>query len=372
MNRRLVIVLVICLVLFGGIFGFKAFVNRMMTQAFDNMPQPPATVSSTEVRRDTWANDLAAVGTLRAVAETQVTTEAAGIVDRIEFESGDEVASGAVLVTLVTSTDRAQLAALEAQQRLADQDLDRVRQLYERRVASKSDLDRADAQAASAKATAEEQRAKIAQKIIRSPFAGELGIRNVDIGQYLSPGTPVVTLTALDRIYVDFTLPQQYLPSIEQGQDVVVTLEAFGDRRFLGKVSAIEPQVDVSTRNFTVRATLANEDHALKPGMFARVAIGLGKEEEVLVVPQTAVSYNPYGDSVWIITEAAGGGGLSAQRRVVRTGRRQGDLVAILEGVEVGEQIATSGLLKLRNGVTVMINNEVQPSAELAPNPPNS
>lgn len=371
MNRRLLIVLAVCLVLFGGIFGFKAFVNRMMTQAFDNMPQPPATVSSTKVRRETWTDDLSAVGTLRAFEGTEVTTEASGIVDRIEFESGDQIKSGDVLVRLVTSTDRAQLAALQAQQRLAEQDLARVQQLYERHVASKSDLDRADAQAASAKANVDEQSAKIAQKVIRAPFSGELGIRKVDIGQYLSPGAPVVTLTALDRIYVDFTMPQQYLADIEEGQPVAVTLEAFGERRFAGKVSAIEPQVDASTRNFMVRATLENEDHALKPGMFARVEIGLGRSTDVLVIPQTAVSFNPYGDSVWTIVEAEGGG-LTAKRRVVRTGRRQGDLVAILDGLEVGEEIATSGLLKLRNGVTVMINNEVQPEAELAPKPPNS
>jgi membrane fusion protein (multidrug efflux system) len=372
MNRRLFIVLGICLVLFGGIFGFKAFVNRMMTRAFDNMPQPPATVSATEVRRETWADDLMAVGTLRAVAGTDVTTEASGIVDGIEFESGDQVAAGAVLVTLVTSTDRAQLAALEAQQRLAEQELERVQQLYERRVSSKSDLDRADAQAASAKANVEAQRAKVEQKVIRAPFAGVLGIRKVDIGQYLSAGNPIVTLTALDRIYVDFTLPQQHLADVAEGQAVDVILEAFGDRRFVGQITAIEPQVDVATRNFTARATLVNDDHELRPGMFARVEIALGNPEDVIVVPQTAVSFNPYGDSVWIITEAAEGGGLTAQRRVVRTGRRQGDLVAIADGVDVGEQVATSGLLKLRNGSTVIINNDVQPSAELAPTPPNS
>jgi membrane fusion protein, multidrug efflux system len=373
MNRRMLIVLSVCLVLFGGIFGFKAFVSRMMTQAFDNMPQPPATVSATTVRQESWPSDLAAVGTLRAVAETDVTTEASGIVERIEFQSGDPVAAGAVLVTLDSSTDRAQLSALEAQERLAEQELERIKQLYERRVSSKADLDSSDAQAASARANVEAQRARIAQKVIRAPFAGVLGIRKIDLGQYLSPGTPIVTLQALDEIYVDFRLPQQLLGQVQEGQHVNVMIEAFGDQSFGGVIAAIEAKVDVSTRNFLTRATLANAEHMLKPGMFARIEISLGAAQDVLVVPQTAVSYNPYGDSVWVIQEAEGGSsGLIAQRRVVKTGRRRGDLVDVTQGLSAGEQVATSGLLKLRNGVTVLINNDVQPSADLAPTPPNS
>jgi membrane fusion protein (multidrug efflux system) len=371
-NRRMVIMLVATGALFGGIFGFKAFVNRMIGQAFDTMPIPPATVSTALARQEVWPQRLEAVGSLRAVAGTEVTSEAAGIVADIGFDSGHEVERGDVLLRLDSSTDEAQLAALEAQELLARQDLERIQQLYERRAVARSDLDRAAAQAGSASANVRAQRARIAQKIVRAPFSGVLGIRRVDIGQYLAPGTPMVTLQALDPIFVDFRLPQQLSGSIREGLAVGVLVEAFGGQRFEGQVSALEPLVDESTRNFLVRATVANSDRLLRPGMFARIEISLGVDESVIVVPQTAVSYNPYGDSVWIIAAAAEGGGWVAQRRVVTTGRRQGDLVAVTEGLAVGEQVATSGLLKLRNDLPVLINNGVQPAADREPTPPNS
>lgn len=372
MNKRMLVMLVACAILFGGIFGFKWFGSRMMNQFFDTMPVPPVTVSTAAARAETWPLSLDAVGTLAAVRGTDVTTEASGIVDSIRFESGQSVPAGAALLTLDRSTDQAELEALEADAALAQQQLDRARNLAARDAIAKSELDRSAAEAAAAAANVEAQRARIAQKVIRAPFAGRLGIRRVDLGQHLSPGTPIVSLQSLDPIYVDFRLPQQHVGRIREGLPITIDIDAFAGRSFKGRVTAVAPLVDMSTRNFEAQATLANDGRVLRPGMFAAVRIDLGQSEETVVVPQTAISYNPYGDSVWVIKARTGEALAQAERRVVEVGRRQGDLVQILEGLEAGEQIATSGLLKLRSGVPVMVDNTVQPSADRAPEPPNS
>jgi membrane fusion protein (multidrug efflux system) len=377
MNGRMMLMLAACGVLFGGIFGFKWFGNRMMNQFFDSAPVPAVTVSTTPARTDTWELTLAAVGTLRAVRGTDVTTEASGIIDSIQFDSGDNVAAGAILLTLDRSTNLAELQALEAQAALSRQELARAESLFESNAVARSELDRRAAERAADEANVEAQRARLAQKVIRAPFAGELGLRQVDLGQHLSPGTPIVSLQALDPIHVNFKLPQHQLAQVRTGQPVTVRLEtyagneAFAAAPFAGEITAIEPAIDVATRNFEAQATLRNPDHLLRPGMFAQVEIDLQKSDAVVVVPQTAVSFNPYGDSVWVIEEAADGE-FGAERRLVKIGRRRGDLVQIVEGLAAGEQVATSGLLKLRNGVPVIVNNGVQPSAESAPRPPNS
>lgn len=370
MNGRMLTMLVACGLLFGGIFGFKWFGNRMMNEFFDAAPVPPATVSSARAYEDAWSSNLSAVGTVRAVRGTDVTTEASGIVDSIQFESGDEVAAGDVLITLERSTDLAELAALEATAELAEQELGRAESLFERNAVSRSELDSRAASAAAARANVDAQRARIAQKVIRAPFGGQLGIRRVDLGRHIAPGTAIVSLQALDPIHVNFRLPQQQLASVQVGMPVRVRLEADSHDSGEGEITAIEPAIDTSTRTFEAQATLANRERKLRPGMFVRVEIVLGREESVTVVPQTAVSFNPYGDSVWVLA-AADGGGLVAERRVVRTGRRRGDLVQITDGLAPDEEVATSGLLKLRNGVPVNVNNGVQPSAETAPEPPN-
>jgi membrane fusion protein (multidrug efflux system) len=377
MNRRMLLMLVACALVFGAVFGFKWYGNRMMNQAFDNLAVPPATVSTTKAFTDTWALSLEAVGTLRAVRGTDVTTEASGIVEGIEFESGDWVEQGDVLVTLDRVTDFAQLAALDAQAALAEQELSRAQNLITSASISKSEVDQRAAEAAAARANVAAQRARIAQKVIRAPFAGQLGIRRIDLGQYLEPGTPVVTLQSLDPIHVNFKLPQQMLADVRVELPVEIALEAFEHRKFGGRVTAIEPRVDESTRNFEAQATLANEDRVLRPGMFAQVAVDLGEAEDLIVVPQTSISYNPYGDSVWVVVpstaDATGGEqGLTVERRLVTLGRRRGDLVQVVSGLAVGEEVATSGLLKLRNGIGVVVNNEIQPAAEREPKPPNS
>jgi membrane fusion protein (multidrug efflux system) len=377
MNRRMLIMLVACALVFGAVFGFKWYGNRMMNQAFDNLPVPPATVSTTKAFSDTWPLSLEAVGTLRAMRGTDVTTEASGIVEAIEFESGDSVEQGDVLVTLDRVTDFAELEALEAQAVLSEQELSRAKNLIASNAISKAEVDQRAAQAAAARANVAAQRARIAQKVIRAPFAGQLGIRRIDLGQHIEPGTAVVTLQALDPIYVNFKLPQQLLADVSVDLPVQIELEAFEHRKFSGRLTAIEPRIDESTRNFEAQATLGNEDHVLRPGMFAQVDVDLGAAENVIVVPQTSISYNPYGDSVWVVIPATGEAtgakqGLTVERRLVTLGRRRGDLVQVVSGLAVGEEVATSGLLKLRNGIGVIVNNEIQPAAEREPQPPNS
>jgi membrane fusion protein (multidrug efflux system) len=367
----MLLMLVACGLVFGGIFGFKWFGDKMMNQYFDTMPVPTVTVSSTKAFTDQWDLSLAAVGTLEAEKGTEVTTEASGIVDGIQFESGGAVMAGEILVTLDRSTDEAELAALEATAVLEAQELARARSLIDRGAVAKSEVDRRAAAEAAARANVAAQRARIAQKVIRAPFAGELGIRNVDLGDHLSPGTGIVTLQSLNPIHVNFKLPQQLLDDVRVGMTVGIGVEAFDDRKFTGTITAIEPLVETSTRSFEVQATLDNRERLLRPGMFAQVDVALGRTEQVVVIPQTAVSYNPYGDSVWVVL-AADGGAASIERRLVTLGRRRGDLVQVLAGLEAGDTVATSGLLKLRNGVPVEINNDVQPGAESMPQPPNS
>jgi membrane fusion protein (multidrug efflux system) len=372
MNLRMLMMLAASALVFGGVFGFKWYGNRMMNRYFDTMPVPLVTISSAKASKETWDLTLTAVGTLEAVRGTDVTTEASGIVDAIEFESGDTAAAGEMLVTLDRATDLAELAALEAEAELARQELERARNLVGRGAISESEVDRRAAEAAAAHASVDAQRARIAQKVIRAPFAGELGIRKVDLGQHISPGTGIVTLQALDPIHVNFKLPQQQLADVRVGYPVVIDVEAFGDRHFRGAITAIEPRVETSTRNFEVQATLANPDRLLRPGMFAQVLVELGASEEVVVVPQTAVSYNPYGDSVWVIVPAEREARPTVERRLVTLGRRRGDLVQVSAGLAVGEEVATSGLLKLRNGASIQIDNSIQPGAESTPQPPNS
>jgi membrane fusion protein (multidrug efflux system) len=366
MNLRMLSMLAATALVFGGVFGFKWFGNRMMNQYFDNMPVPAVTVSTATAFKDKWDITLTAVGTIEAQMGTEVTTEASGIVDAIKFESGDSVAAGAVLVTLDRTTDNAELAALVSAGELADLELGRARNLINRSAVAEAELDRRASTASASKAQVDAQRARIAQKVIRAPFAGELGIRKVDLGDHLSPGTGIVTLQSLDPILVNFMLPQQRLGDVRAGMPIKIGVEAFDDRDFHGTITALEPRVDKATRSFEVQATLANPEKMLRPGMFVQVEVELGASEEVTVVPQTSVSYNPYGDSVWVLV------GGSVERRLVQLGRRRGDLVQVVSGVEPGDEIATSGLLKLRNGAQIEVNNDIQPGAESAPRPPNS
>lgn len=384
MTKRMIIMLLFCLIIFGGVFGMKYMGNKGMQTYFDNMPIPPATISATEAQLTEWKRQIEAVGTLKAENGIEVTTEAAGIVESIGFESGDRVEKGAILVTLDAKTDRADLKTFEAQARLAQTELKRLRELRKLDAVSQADLDRAESEAAQSRARVQAQKAKIAQKEVRAPFAGELGIRRVDLGQYVSPGTAIVSLQALDPLYVDFTLPEQHLSRVQPGQVVEIKVDLLPGESQRGKIQAVETRVDPQTRNFPVRALLSNADGRLRPGVFARVAIRLADADKVVLVPRTAISYNAYGDSVFVVVEMESAAGQSdkgeassqprlvARQRFVKTGEARGDFVVITEGLKPGERIATSGLLKLRNDQPVIINNDLAPKVSQNPAPADS
>jgi membrane fusion protein, multidrug efflux system len=374
MNKRMFWMLVLTALVFGGIFGFKWFGNKMMNQFFDNMPAPPATISSAVASSVEWTDRLEAVGTVVAVNGAQVTTEAAGVVDSIRFESGQEVKAGTVLLTLDTHTDIAELKALSAQAELARNELARFERLYGLESISKAELDRRQSEYDQAAARAAAQQARIAQKTIRAPFSGELGIRQVNLGQFVAPGNPIVSLQSLDPVYVNFSLPEQNLARLREGLQVRLSVDAYPGETFEGRISAIEPEVDTATRNVRVQATVPNPQRKLRPGMFSRLSIDFANSRTVILVPRTAISFAPFGNSVYVVTETGEGEQKSrvVKRRFVKTGEIRGDLVEVTEGLKAGEEIASSGLLKLQNDTRVTINNSVQPSAEEAPTPPNS
>lgn len=375
MNLKILFTLIGLIVLFLLVFAVQAVMRMGMNQFFDNMPMPAATITVAEAETAAWARGISAVGTARAVNGTQLTTEAAGIVTEIRFTSGDTVEKGQILLRLDDDTDRAELQSLRAAAELARLDLDRTERLHRQGSVSKAELDRAKSQADQASGALNSQQARVNQKTIRAPFSGQLGIRQVDLGEYLSPGTPVVSLQQLDPVYLEFNLPEQRLADIRLDMTVRAEVDAWPGETFEGRVTAIEPGINPGTRNFMIQATLDNPEQKLRAGMFARVTLDLGDADEVVAIPQTAVSYNPYGNAVFVIVENEGSNGephLTVNRRFVRTGRTLGDMVAVLEGLEPGDRVATSGLLKLNNNATVKISDEAQPPASTTPTPDNS
>lgn len=376
MSKRMVLILALTLLVFGGLLGAKWFGNRMMNQFFDEMPVPPVAVSVAPAEAGRWISEVTAVGTVAAVQGADLTTEVGGIVETIHFENGAEVAAGAVIVSLDTATDRAQLRSLQAAARLAELERDRLKALYQRKSISKSEYDQRQSLLEQAEANVAAQQARIEQKTVRAPYAGRLGIRQVNVGQYVAAGDPIIGLQSLDPVFLNFTLPEQRFAEMAVGDAVRAEMDALQGQSFEGRITAIEPVIDADTRNFRVQATLANPRQQLRPGMFARVSLNVGDERDVLTVPRTAISFNPYGNSVFVLVEAETKGEdgkpqLVARQRFVRTGEVRGDLIAIEEGLEVGDRVATSGLLKLRSGATVMIDNEIVPDANIAPTPEN-
>ena len=377
MNKRMIIMLAACAIVFGSVFGIKAVFRAKMNEAVNNMPVPASAVSTAEAVTDNWALSLQAVGTVRAINGVEVTTQIAGAVEKIHFNSGDKVKKGDVLVNLDAGTDEAQLKALQAAAKLAQLDFERYESLFKQGSISRSELDTKRSQRDQAVASADAQQEKVNQKTLRAPFDGQLGIRQIDIGQYLNPGNAVVSLQQLSPIYVNFSLPEQQLSQISKGLNVDITLSAFPGEHFTGSISAVEPGVDAATRNFGVQATLSNDDLKLRPGMFANVSIQLSQSDEVVVVPRTAVAFAPYGDSVFVIHDTGekdedGKPKLTVKKRIVKLGPVRGDLIAITEGLKPGEKVATSGLLKLRNDAPVFEENDVQPPADANPTPANS
>ncbi len=346
---------------------------------------PPEAVTTIVARQEQWDATLSAIGTATAVNGVTVAADLPGIVERIAFDSGRSVRQGDVLVKLDTRQEEAQLKAAEAQRDLTRLQLERIEGLRGKGVTSQAELDDAQAAFTQADARVGEIEATIARKTIRAPFSGILGIRQVNLGQYLAGGAPVVPLQSLQPIYVDFTVPQQEVGRLRVGTVVRVTPDDLpdgaagetlrSDRTMAGKVSAVDSVVDSATRNVQVRATFDNPNTVLKPGMFVEARVSLGAGSSVVTLPATAISYAPYGDSVFVVEEMEGPDGTpyrGVRQQFVKLGGSRGDQVAILSGVEPGEEVATSGVFKLRNGAAVFVNNDVQPSNESAPQPENS
>ena len=370
MIKRFILMLLVVGILFGGIFGFKTFIDAQIDEFFDQMPVPTATITATEARVARWSEEIRAVGTLEAVQGTTLTTEVGGIVREILFQPGTEVQADTELLRLDTETDQAQLASLQAAARLADQELRRARQLQQERNISEAEVQRRESEADQARASVAAQQARISQKSLRAPFDGILGIRRVNLGQFISPGDPIVTLEAVDPIFVNFTLTERRLGQIRTGQSIAVDVDSFADS-FAGEIIAIEPRVRSASRSFEVQALLDNPEQRLRAGQFARVTLALGEPTEVIVLPQTALRFNPFGNSVFVIYEDDEGQ-LRVRERFVQTGERRGDLIRITEGLEAGERVASSGLLKLQNETPVGITEEARPSEDPAPSPPNA
>lgn len=361
MGVMLLLIVVIAAVL--G-FGFYRHIQHLIASA----PKPtPATVSATKVTEQSWQPQLSAVGALSAVQGVDIAPQVAGVVAAIPVTSGTEVKAGDVLIHLNDAPDKAQLASLQAASDLSQTVLKRDIRLHASQAVSQSTLDADAADVKSKTALVAQQKALIAEKTVKAPFGGQLGIVNVNLGQYLTPGTPIVTLQDLSAMHDDFTVPQSELASLALGQKIAVNVDAYPGRSFTGKITAISPKVDATTRNVTVQATIPNPDGALRPGMFVHTVINLGKPVQQLTLPVTAVTYNSYGATAFVVTKAKSGSGLQADQVFVTPGDKRGNRVAILKGLKAGDQVVTSGQLKLTSGAAVRIDNSVQPSDSASP-----
>ncbi len=375
MKSKIALALLVVLLVGGGLAGVKMLQIRKLIAAGQAFVTPPETVSSVLVREEKWQDTLTAIGSIAAVQGVSITPDIPGTVREIAFESGAVVSQGDLLVRLDTSSEEAQLRAIEAQVELASINVVRVRSLRNDHMISQSELDSAEAVLKQSQANADAIRTVIAKKTLRAPFAGRLGIRLVNLGQYLDTGKPIVSLQALEPVYADFSLPQQELARLKVGMQVRVTTDAYPGRQFEGRLTAINPDLDASTRSVGLQATFENPDHLLRPGMFARVEVLLPEEQAVLVIPATSVLSAPYGDSVYVIESKPGKEGtpgLVVRQQFVRTARARGDFLAVDSGLKPGERIVSSGIFKLRNGVSVVENNELAPKASETPRPSDS
>jgi len=373
MFKRMFIMLLCAGVLFGGIFGYKAFKSHQMKNAMASQQVPAVTVSTTTARMQAWQPQLTAVGTARALRGVDVTSEIAGLVRNIYFKSGDDVKKGQVLVQLNADADRALLHSLEAEAELAKTTYHRDEQQFQVKAISQATLDVSQADLKSKKAQVDQQAAVVDKKTIRAPFSGRVGISTVNPGQYVNPGDHIVTLQSFDSVYVDFFLPQEDIARIILGQTVVVNTDTYPGKDFKGKITAINPEVDPKTRNIEIEATIANPKHDLLPGMFTSVQVKTGELERYITLPQTAITYNPYGETVFLVVQAGQGprgkAELIAKQTFVTIGGVRGDQVSVLKGIKVGDSVVTGGQLKLKSGNRVIINNKIQPSDEAYPRP---
>jgi membrane fusion protein (multidrug efflux system) len=372
MIKRMAIMLVAVGLLFGAIFGYHAYNSRMMKKSMASFRPPPVTVTAMKAEYQSWQPQLKSVGSLRAVRGVDITSEVAGLVRAVLFKSGEDAKEGQLLVQLNADSDIARLHSLQADADLADTVYERDKKQFAVQAISQATLDADASDLKNKKAQVAEQAALVDKKTIRAPFAGRLGISTFNPGQYVNPGDKIVTLQSLDSIYADFYLPQQELSRISLGQAVVAVTDTYPGRTFTGRITTIDPKVDTATRNVQVEATLSNPGHKLLPGMYASVEVKAGAVQRYLTLPQTAVTFNPYGETVFVVETGKGPEGkpvLTVRQTFVTTGPTRGDQIAVLKGIKEGELVVTSGQLKLKNGSSVIIDNKVTPSDEAAPMP---
>ena len=375
MKKRMILMLVMVGVFIATLGGIKYRQVQAAISQYSSFQPPPEAVTTVVARRQQWPANLNAIGSVAAAQGVTVSADLPGIVSRIDFESGKSVRQGAVLVELDTRQEQAQLAAAVAQQKLARLSFERVSGLLEKGVVAQADYDKAAADLSQGEARVREIRATIDRKTIRAPFSGVLGIRQVNLGQYLAAGEAIVPLQSLDPVYVDFSVPQQEVASVPIGAPVRVGSEGAAGAvkaEFAGKVTAIDSVVNDATRNLRLRATLANRDGKLRPGMFVDVNVVLGTAQSVVAIPASAVAYAPFGDSVFVVADMKSPKGASyrgAKQQFVKLGSSRGDQVAVISGLEPGQEVVTSGVFKLRAGAAVQVNNAVRPSDNPAPRP---
>lgn len=374
MLKRMIVMLVATLLIVGGL-GFVKFQQIQTAIAQGAAYQaPPEAVTTIVAGQEQWPATLTAIGTAAAVQGVTVSADLPGTVEKIHFASGQAVRAGDVLAELDTRQEQAQLTAVQARLELARVTFERMENLLRDRVISQAEFDRATADFRQSEAQLGEIRAVIARKTIRAPFSGVLGIRQVNLGQYLAAGEPLVTLQSLDPIYVNFGVPQQSAQHLPVGRSVRVTVEGAGIE-LTGRVTALDALVDEATRNVQVQATLPNPGGRLRPGMFVQAEVGIGASQQVIALPASAIAYAPYGDSVFVVTDITAEDGRTyrgVRQQFVKLGPARGDQVAVLSGIEPGDEVVTSGVFKLRNGAAVQIDNSVQPGNSPAPNPENS
>lgn len=357
--RRYIIVIGLLVVVFGGLGAFNYVLKPMIIQqVLAARKPPPTTISATKATTEVWKDQLVSVGSLVAVLGTDVSSQVAGKIVEILFESGTEAKKGDILVKIDDSVDEADLTNAIAALKLAEITYDRGKELYSNRNYPKASLDKDKASLDQARAQVEKIKATIALKTIRAPFTGRLGIRQVNLGQYLGVGTTIVALQSLDPIYVNFSVPANQAPRLGSGQEVEVQVEGL-DGKYEGTITSIDSRVDANTRNILVQATIRNRDKKLLPGMFADVIVFTSDAKSVVVVPQTAVTYSLYGDTVYVVVKAKEGDGQVVERRYVKVGTKRAEKVVIVDGVKAGEMVVTSGQIKLRPGAAVTVNNSV-------------
>jgi multidrug efflux system membrane fusion protein len=370
MTRWFIIVGLLLAVLVGGLVGFNAFRTKMITQFFANNKPPPASVSIADATTEVIPNLLTAVGDLAAVHQVNVTTDVSGRITDIMFAAGSTVTAGSPLVQLFDGPEQGDLASFKAQATVAQLSLDRAKQLAARQFGPQSTVDSAQAAYDQANAGIAKTQAIISQKLVRAPFDGELGVRHVEVGQFLTAGTQIVSLTDLSELYANFTVTEKGSAQLKVGQTVRILVDAYPGRPFEGKITAIEPQISTDTRNIRVQATIANPDHILKPGMFATTTVVLPDKPAVVTVPETAVDYTLYGDSVFLITEKKDDDGktsLTAVRTFVRTGNRINGRAEIVSGLKAGDRVVAVGQLKLQSGAAVAISSDGPPPIPASP-----